>query len=202
MSIPNFDDVAVTPTMAEWDDAALMQACVAGDEQAWAVLLERYGRLIYTIPLRFGLPRSVADEIFQDVCLLLLEGRDNLRDYRRVRAWLVTVTRRLCIRRLRQQDRELVAELPEEMEDSAESAVESDLTAIEEEYLVHQALERLSTLCQELIRALFFESPPRSYDAIAKALDIPVGSVGPTRIRCLEKLRREMSRLDQEGGGP
>jgi RNA polymerase sigma factor (sigma-70 family) len=184
--------------MVEWDDAALMQACMAGDEDAWTLLLERYGRLIYTIPLRFGFSRSVADEVFQDVCLTLLESQDNLRDYRRIRAWLVTVTRRACIRRLRQRDREQFSELPESMGDTAEDTVESDLVAIEEEYLVHRALERLSPLCQQLIRGLFFESPPRSYEAIALALNIPVGSIGPTRIRCLEKLRKEIARLEQE----
>lgn len=202
MGSPNAEGAVANPLMAEWDDATLMQACMAGDEQAWAILLERYSRLIYTIPLRFGLPRSVADEVFQDVCLALLEGQDNLRDYRRIRAWLVTVTRRACIRRLRQRDREQVAELPEGTGDTAENAVESSLIAIEEEYLVHQALERLSPLCRQVIRGLFFESPPRSYDAIAKALNIPVGSVGPTRIRCLEKLRREIVNLERlERGG-
>lgn len=196
MGIPDAEDSVSYSLMAEWDDAALMKACVAGDEEAWATLLRRYGRLIYTIPLRFGFTRSVADEVFQEVCLTLLEGRDSVRDYRRIRAWLVTVTRRVCIRRLRQRDREQLAELLENT-DAAEDTAESALMALEEEYLIHRALERLSPLCQQLIRGLFFESPPRSYDALAEALNIPVGSIGPTRIRCLEKLRREMLRLEQ-----
>lgn len=198
MGIPIAEDSTADSLMTEWDDAALMKACVAGDEEAWTVLLGRYGRLMYTIPLRFGFTRSVADEVFQEVCLTLLEGRDNVRDYQRIRAWLVTVTRRACIRRLRQRDREQLTELLESTGDVIEDTTESDLIALEEEDLVHRALERLSPLCRQLLRGLFFESPPRSYEALAAALDVPVGSIGPTRIRCLEKLRQEILRLEQE----
>ncbi len=198
MGVPIAEDSTADSLMTEWDDAALMKACVAGDEEAWTVLLGRYGRLIYTIPLRFGFTRSVADEVFQEVCLTLLEGRDSVRDYQRIRAWLVTVTRRACIRRLRQRDREQLTELLESTGDVIEDTTESDLIALEEEYLVHRALERLSPLCRQLLRGLFFESPPRSYEALAAALDVPVGSIGPTRIRCLEKLRQEIVRLEQE----
>jgi RNA polymerase sigma factor (sigma-70 family) len=185
--------------MAVWNDANLLQACLAGDEQAWAVLLERYSRLIYTIPLRFGFSRVVADEIFQEVCLALLEDQESLRDYQRVRAWLVTVTRRACIRRLQQGKKVQFVDLLEYVESAAEGAVEDDLIVLEEEYLVHRALESLPPRCQRLLRALFFESPPRSYEAIAEDIGIPIGSIGPTRARCLERLHQEVTSLERKG---
>lgn len=177
-----------------WDDVDLIGACLEGNEQAWTILIERYGRLIYTIPLRFGLSKPVADEIFQETCLILLEKLDTLRDRQRIGSWLVTVTRRACIQRWRRKAADLV-ELPESHK--APDDIENQVLRVEQQYLVQRALENLNPRCQHLLKWLFFDASSPSYDDIAEKLDIPKGSIGPTRSRCLDKLRQEIVKLEQ-----
>lgn len=179
-------------------DEELIQACLEGDEQAWELLVQRYARLIYTIPLRFGFSQAVADEIFQEVCLTLLEKLDTLRDHTRLDSWLMTVTRRACIRRWRRKV-EFVELEPHHMGAETANLPEDDLIWREEQLLVREALSRLNQRCRELLTALFFQDPPPTYQEIADRLGLPVGSIGPTRIRCLEKLRRVFLMLEQRG---
>jgi RNA polymerase sigma factor (sigma-70 family) len=186
--------------MLEWSDADIIEACLAGDERAWRTLVERYSRLIYTIPLRFGFSKVVADEVFQETCLILLEKLDTLHDRHRLSSWLMTVSRRACIKRFRRRDKSLDLSLAEEKIDrSAEGTLEDGLLRLEERDLVRRAVERLSPRCRRLLKALFFDHPPKSYKEVAEALEIPVGSVGPTRVRCLEKLHREFVKLEKQG---
>lgn len=187
--------------MGEWSDADVIEACLAGDERAWKVLVERYSRLIYTVPLRFGLSKAVADEVFQETCLVLLEKLDTLRDRSRLSSWLLTVSRRACIKRFRRRDRVEKVGLIEGTHASREGTLEDDLLRLEERHLVGRAVERLPSRCRRLLKALFFAHPPRSYEEVAEELDMPVGSIGPTRARCLEKLRREFVRLQQGDEG-
>ncbi len=86
-------------------DAQLVHACLAGNELAWETLVNRYGRLVYTIPRRFGLAETVADEIFQETWLALLEKLDMLHEPERVKSWLVTVARRASIQHMRDMKR-------------------------------------------------------------------------------------------------
>lgn len=185
----------VSPTDAlVWDDVDLIGACLEGNDQAWAILIERYSRLIYTIPLRFGLSKPIADEIFQETCLILLEKLDTLRDHQRIGSWLVTVTRRACIQRWRRK----VAN-PVELQEShnASDDIENEVLRAEQQHLVQRALENLNPRCQRLLKWLFFDVSSPSYDDIAEKLDIPKGSIGPTRSRCLDKLRQEIVKLEQ-----
>jgi len=184
------------PTL--WTDPALIQACLEGNEFAWETLIERYSRLIYTIPLRFGMPKAAADEVFQETCLILLEKLGTLKDQQRLSAWLVTVTRRACIQRWRSQANVQLVELDEQAI-AKESSLEDGLLHIEEQYQVHQALQQIDPRCQKLLHILFFEKTQRSYEEIAAALDMQVGSIGPTRVRCLDKLRRQLDDLGGEG---
>jgi len=200
LGLPDAERADRSDEMTEWSDAEIVAACLEEDERAWRVLLDRYSRLIYTIPLRFGFSKSVADEIFQEVCLALLEGQDALREHDRIRAWFVTVTRRTCIRRIRQRKRAQFVDLEDHAEETAvDEAVEEDLVRIEEQYLIHRALEGLPSRCRRLLKALFFTVPTPSYEEIADQFDMPVGSVGPTRARCLEKLRRKVEALRRRG---
>ena len=180
--------------MKDWDDNHLVEACLAGNEQAWEVLIERYNRLIYTVPLRFGLSRSVADEIFQETCLILLEKLATLRERDRLSSWLVTITRRACIQRWRHPQPYETVEL-ENAYEVAEDEIEDDILRSEQQHLLRQAVENLKPRCRWLLKALFFEIPPPSYDDISLHLDLPVGSIGPTRSRCLKKLRQEFLKL-------
>ena len=184
-------------TMPEWNDADLIEACLDGDEHAWRTLLERYNRLIYTIPLRMGFSKVVADEVFQEVCLILLEKLDTLRDRSRLSSWIMTVTRRTCIHRLRKKQPVQGIDIVK-VSGPIESTPEDKLLHLEEKRRVQLAFERLSPRCQRLLRALFIEDPPLTYEIIAEELDMALGSIGPTRSRCLEKLRQQLIKLEQE----
>ena len=177
-----------------WDDVDLVDACLEGNEQAWSILIERYSRLIYTIPLRFGLSKPVADEIFQETCLILLEKLDTLHDHQRIGSWLVTVTRRACIQRWR---RRTVPTVDLQESNKASDDIENEVLRVEQHYIVQRALENLNPRCQRLLKWLFFDVPSPSYDDIAEKLSIPKGSIGPTRSRCLDKLRQEIIKVEQ-----
>jgi len=177
-----------------WDDVDLIGACLDGNEQAWTILIERYSRLIYTIPLRFGLAKPVADEVFQETCLILLEKLDTLHDHQRIASWLVTVTRRACIQRWR---RKAVQTVDLQESSKASDDIENEVLRVEQHHLVQRALENLEPRCRRLLQWLFFEVPSPSYDDIAEKLNIPKGSIGPTRSRCLDKLRQQIVKLEQ-----
>lgn len=183
--------------MVNWqtmEDSQLIEACLAGEEAAWTALIQRYSRLIYTIPLRFGFPRVIADEVFQETCLVLLEGLEGLRDRQRISSWLMTVGRRACIQRIRQrQENDQPLEVIENKYQTP--SLESELIWLEQQQLVHTALAKLAPRCQQLLKALFFTVPPPSYEEIARDLDTSVGNIGGTRIRCLKKLYQELVKI-------
>ena len=185
-----------TPEWERADDSQLIEWCLNGEEKAWTVLIERYSRLIYTIPFRFGFTKMVADEIFQETCLILLEKMETLREKDRVRSWLVTVCRRVCIQRLKQMDELQSIENIEV--DGRVLPLDNELMLLEQHHIIHEALSQLPERCQKLLKALFFEAPPPSYEEISKELAISVGSIGPTRIRCLDKLEQELLKLGHE----
>jgi RNA polymerase sigma factor (sigma-70 family) len=177
-------------------DEALIDACLQGEEQAWSALVERYSRLIYSIPIRFGFPHTIADEIFQETCLALLEGLHTLQNHDRLSSWLMTVSRRACIRRIRQKSE---VEMDEDWETAVptnDPPLENSLIQLEQEHLIYQAIESLSPHCQQLLTALFLTEPELSYEEISRQLDIPLGSVGPYRSRCLKKLRLALIQLE------
>jgi RNA polymerase sigma factor (sigma-70 family) len=184
----------------QWDETSrdndLVNDCLQGDETAWASLVRRYRRLIYTIPLRFGMPLSAAEEIFQEVSLTLLQKLHTLRDETRLSAWIVTVTRRACIQRWRQLPAAIsIDELPEHP-DEIDSDMEEALLNLERRHTLQQAMEQLDERCRRLIEALFFTDPPASYQEIAQALGVPEGSIGPIRARCLDKLRKIVADIE------
>ncbi len=176
-------------------DSELIAACLAGEEAAWTALLARYGRLIYTIPLRFGFSKSVADEIFQETCLILLEGLPGLEDRHRLNSWLMTVTRRACLQRIHRPATPDSDPLPDTLY-AAAPTIEEQLQQLEQQYLVQTALSRLPERDQQLLRALFFEEPRRPYEEIARDLGIAEGSIGPLRARSLKRLEQEIRRLE------
>jgi RNA polymerase sigma factor (sigma-70 family) len=173
------------------EDDHLIAACLNGDEHAWRTLLERYNRLIYTIPLRFGFSHGVAEEIFQEVCIIVLEKLVTLQEPARFRSWLITIVRRVCLQRLRDQNNDVAIDDFVEEELTA-PAPERFVLETEQRAALLTALNQLDERCQTLLRALFFEQPALSYEAIAHLLMTPLGSVGPLRARCLERLRQEV----------
>ena len=174
-------------------DSELVAACRRGDEDAWQALVLRYQRLIYTIPIRAGLDAETAAEVFQHVFVMLYQSLPSIDRADRIRAWLVTTAKRETIRLVRKE-----AKVPAQVSTEAEEALETPadlplpaeaLQRLEEEHMVRVALGQMGERCRKLLTMLYFQDPPPSYEEIATALQIPKGSVGPTRARCLVQLR-------------
>ena len=183
--------------LTEAGDPVLVQACLAGDEAAWAALFHRYSRLIYKIPLSFGFPTLEAEEIFQETAMEIVEGLADLRSHAHLHPWIVTIARRVCIRRLRSAPKYTTTDLQlleNEIEQGADS-VEEVLIRLEEYSLLRKALAGLDPKCRTLLTELFLKDQPVAHVDVATVLNVPLGSIGPTRTRCLEKLRKEVELL-------
>jgi RNA polymerase sigma factor (sigma-70 family) len=178
-------------------DEELLAACVRGEHAAWDALVDRYAALIYSIPLKYGLSDADAADVFQGVCITLLEKLGTIREARTLPAWIMTTTTRQCWALLRQRRRELARSAgsdaleletdpidPEPLPDEA-------VLAVERQHLLRAAIDQLAPNCQRLVEALFSDSThPMSYQELADGLGVPLNSLGPTRSRCLAKLRR------------
>lgn len=176
--------------------AALVHACLAGNERAWDELVERYGRLVYSIPRRMGMTDADADDIFQTVFVLLYRHLGGLREPARVSSWLITAAYRECWRVSKQAKR--AVELSAEIVDGA-PAPEAEVTRLEREQQVRQALRQLDDRCRELLTALFLDPGEPSYTEIAARLGMPAGSIGPTRARCFRKLDTALHEIGFDG---
>ncbi len=184
------------PSTISIDDESLIRGCLAGDQAAWEMLLDRYTKLVYLVALRFRFEESAVEEIFQEVCLILLEKLDTLQDPARFKYWLISVTRRICLQRLRSQPNLYDVEMTDQLA-MVEDQPEKLVLQLEQQALLYQAFTMLDTRCQQLLAALFVEQPAPAYEVLAKTFDISVGSIGPTRARCLEKLRQSWLKLEQ-----
>jgi len=161
------------------------------DKQAWDALVERYAPLIWSICRRHRLDGADADDVGQSVWLLLADHLGNLRDPAALPGWLATTTRRECGRVLRAaRGPRAAGHVPDPQTLPGEqAAADQELLAAERHAALRQALLELPQGCQQLI-ALLTADPPVPYAQISARLGIPVGSIGPTRRRCLNKLRR------------
>jgi RNA polymerase sigma factor (sigma-70 family) len=169
-----------------------------GDKSAWDQLVERYAPLVWSICRRYQLDRPDADDVGQGVWLRLVEHLPALRDPAALPGWIATTTRRECLRVLRAGRRRVEHERPLPPENAAEitgrAAAETDVPGtdlLEAELMdaLRAGLMSLSTRCRELL-LLLIQDPPLAYADIGARLQLPVGSIGPTRSRCLEALRR------------
>jgi RNA polymerase sigma factor (sigma-70 family) len=162
------------------------------DQQAWDALIERYAALIWSICHRYQLGKADAEDVVQTVWLRLVDQLGKVRAPAAIAAWLATTTRRECCRALRAAARQK-ATWPNELGaetilDMARTA-EDELLAAERHAALREALAQLTPRDRELI-AVLTADPPVPYAEISARLGIPVGSIGPTRLRCLDKLRR------------
>ncbi|HTP06985.1 MAG TPA: sigma-70 family RNA polymerase sigma factor [Anaerolineae bacterium] len=186
------------PDYAVQSDPELIAASLdRGDRLAWETLLLRYQRLIYSIPVRMGFSPSDAADVFQTVCLLLMENLAFLRRRDRLGAWLVITTRRECWRLARERQ----TDQPNQDADAELEPAGNRLVTLEEEFvqierhsLLNAALDSMEPRCRQLLRLLFWTEPRPSYEEIVKLMSLPEGSIGPTRARCLEKLTRILQR--------
>src|SRR5215469_513034 len=179
-------------------DEVLVRECLRGCEEAWSALVDKYQNLIFSIPIRCGICRQDASEIFQEVCLKLLSHLHELREPRTLAGWLIQLTFHECSRWHRKQFRQGIESLDAneiELAVSLETG-ESILNELRREQTLHEAVEQLPPRCRCLIHMLFFTTPAIPYDQVAKTLGIAKGSVGFIRMRCLERLRRGLQERD------
>lgn len=180
-------------------DSEIVARCLGGDERAWQELVNRYARLVYATPVRYGLPSVEVEEIAQEVFVILAENLDRIEDPERLPGWLLTTTRRVTWRALQQRARSR----PQESADVSDGepapgaallvAHVPSMAELLEGWARQEALgaglARLGPRCRELMRVMFLDPAEPSYDEISQQLGIPKGSLGPTRNRCLEQLR-------------
>jgi RNA polymerase sigma factor (sigma-70 family) len=178
-------------------DRDLILRCRQGSAGAWHQMLNKYERLVYSIPLRYGLSRDDAADVAQITFTILIQSLDNLAEDSRLGPWLVTVARRHTWRLLERNRRESASEHLE-VADVAESAVllgKSDADSIEHWELsqwLDMALSKLGDRCRKLLLALYFQPERSSYAEVAADLNMPIGSIGPSRARCLKSLRQTL----------
>jgi RNA polymerase sigma factor (sigma-70 family) len=179
--------------MAEREDCELVNAAAAGDAAAWDQLVQRYAGLIWAICRSCGLRTSDAADVGQVVWLRLVEHLNRLREPERLRSWLAVVTRNECLRVVRRAGREIVTDAAEDRHEAVNPSPEGRLVTTELHIAIREAFEELSPRCRSLLRVLAADPRP-SYDEVSAILSMPVGSIGPTRQRCLECLRRQLER--------
>ena len=162
----------------------------AGDERAWGALVERYAPLIWSICRRHRLSDADAEDVGQVVWMRLVDQLDKVREPAALAGWLATTTRHECTRVLRAGWGAQSAEfIPESLPDERGESAERELLAAEQHAALREALADLPPSGQRLI-AMLAADPPVPYAEISARLGIPVGSIGPTRARCLDRLRR------------
>jgi RNA polymerase sigma factor (sigma-70 family) len=179
-------------TTTDVSDYALIAGCVAGDQQAWIQLLNRYKRLIYGVTVRFGFDTEDRHDVFQAVCLETLKNLSSVRNASSLRYWILTVTIRQCCFLLRQRREEKDQEAVEAviaLQDSRPDTMQIYLAA-ERERIVHEAMEELPDRCRSLIDYLFFSRDGATYSQLGKILGLSKDTIGSARLRCLEKLRK------------
>jgi RNA polymerase sigma factor (sigma-70 family) len=173
-------------------DRDLIRGCREGDVGAWRRLLDTYERLVFSVPRRHGLSREDAADITQLTLTILVQSIDALPEDTTLGAWLTTVARRHTWRLLERNRRDAADERSGSSEDAtllAGGATE-DLEHWELRQWLEHSLSLVDQPCRDLLSALYLEPEEPSYAEVAARLGMAVGSVGPTRIRCLERLRR------------
>lgn len=191
------------------DVAGLVLAARGGDGRAWKQLVDGHTGLVWSIVRGFRFDDDTARDVFQTVWLRLAENLDRIREPSKLAGWLGQTTRNECVGMVRQRGRIVLADDPDgvigdgvigdRMEVSGWGDPEIGIERDENRAAVAAAFARLGPRCQELLRLLVCD-PPASYDDISTLLDIPIGSIGPTRARCLATLRSTPEIVRISGG--
>ena len=172
------------------DATRLVRRAANGDPRAWEGLIDRYGRLIWSITRDFKLVESDAADVFQTTWMRLIEHIDRIDHPDRVGSWLAATARNECLRFIAAHKRVVLAHEDDQFDGPAPNVPEVDeaLLAAERAEVVREAMTHLPQRWQRLMQMLMAD-PPASYAEISDELGLPVGSIGPTRGRCLARLR-------------
>ncbi len=181
-------------------DSELISMCLAHDADAWEALIRRYQRLIISIALNCGLNSEDALDVFQSVSVILLQKLQTLREQEKVGPWLSMIAKHESwhlkrkagrLNLLEEQEWEQIAESTE----AARPEPDQAYYKIERQHMIRRAEEQLSTQCRRLLALLFSETDSPSYVEIGRVLAIPISSIGPTRARCLTKMKGILAQL-------
>jgi RNA polymerase sigma factor (sigma-70 family) len=174
--------------------ASLVTDAAEGSQQAWDGIVARYNRLVWAVARSFRLAEPDAADVVQTTWLRLVEHLHAVQQPERIGSWLGTTARREALRVARTREQSL-----EQSTDHQVTVLPDPLPSIEESLLtrerdaeLYRAVLQLNDRCQRLLRVLSASPPPR-YETVSEALSLPVGSIGPTRARCLDKLRRVLT---------
>ncbi|MFD1149625.1 RNA polymerase sigma factor [Saccharothrix hoggarensis] len=172
------------------DVTAVLAAAAGGDQGAWNTLVERYNGLLWSIARGYRLGEADAADVVQTTWVRLVEHLDRIDDPERLASWLATTVRRECLQLIRRTGRQRRAGDDESLDELPDPgpAPDESILADERDAALWRTLAALPERCQRLLRVLM-ASPPPAYAEVAAALDMPVGSIGPTRQRCLGRLR-------------
>jgi RNA polymerase sigma factor (sigma-70 family) len=183
------------------EDEWLVQGCLQGNPQAWEALIDKYKRLIYSIPIKYGASPEDAADVFQAVCIEVLNSLPQLKSAHSLRSWLITVTIRQSYRWKKKQANhiELDAMEPDVAESIASISHPDTFAQLEQEQIVRDVVSQLSPRHRELVRLLFFEQPALPYAEVAQRLGLATGSIGFIRGRCLDKLRKALAEYGFNG---
>ena len=177
-------------------DAELIGACRQGDEAAWSELVERYQRLIFTVPRRAGLSEEQSADVLQEVFLTLFEKLDEIRQPEKIRSWIVTTAKFKTWGAVRGEKGFYSPETEEEME--AEMAnlpdtsplADAVLIELEEQHLIRTALREMEERCQKILSMIYLRDSAATYAEVAREIGIGETSISPLRARCLKKLAK------------
>jgi RNA polymerase sigma factor (sigma-70 family) len=174
--------------VAEW-----LRSAASGDAKAWDCLVERFNNLVWAVARSHRLSSADAADVSQTTWLRLVEHLDRIQQPERLGAWLATTARRESLAAIRRGARHVAVGSAMDVAPASldEPAPDGSLIRAEEHTAVANGFGRLAERCQRLLGLLMAVPPPR-YEEVAEALGMPIGSIGPTRARCLERLQREM----------
>lgn len=191
---------------------ALVTRASGGDQDAWHELVERYASLVYTICIRYRLSNHDIEDVGQSVWLLLVEQLGKLREPAALPGWLATTTARECLRVVTATNK--AERLGTGLDDSVvfvdDAVIDEEILVAERNAALRAAFAELPPRCQQLL-SMLISDPPHSYTEINAKTGIPVGSIGPQRARCLERMRRSSAlaalgdgdeKIDARGGEP
>jgi RNA polymerase sigma factor (sigma-70 family) len=181
----------------QWTDERLVSECLKGNQEAWSALIDKYKNLIYSVPIKLRMYDDAAD-IFQAVCVDLLTGLPKLREPKALPKWIMQASYHKCLQYRKRAERTspLTDEKGEDLPlVSGQPLPERMLAELEKEQMVRDSIAQLPDRCEQMVKMLFFENPPRPYQDVARELGIATGSIGFIRGRCLQKLRKQLEKL-------
>lgn len=197
------DVETLSAPMSSWSDQQLVQACLRGDEAAWAVLIRRYQNVMYFFARRYGASSADAADVFQLVCAELFISLPRLRNQQSLRSWIMTVSahqayhwKRSYLKRAKRENGDNEAAF-----ETLTTPPSNELETRQREDTMRWAINQLPPRCQVLVRLLFYEDPPLPYEVVAQRLGLATGSIGLTRSRCLKKLQRILDSGDAAAAG-